>query len=169
MFSLEVVLEWNTTPGSGPPESEIKLAQSKGVLVQICHFNVSNERWILIVGEDILEQGFEVTCLINRYLLVGQTKVWLPFEMAARPPDILPSYWTIMPWCPCLSMYITLTGFRNGEPVSLAKTLSEHVSAELLVPLCELTFYFRWDNISSAHENNKVVNGDHVTWIPDGY
>ena len=26
VFSLEVVLEWNTTPGSGAPESEINLA-----------------------------------------------------------------------------------------------------------------------------------------------
>ena len=39
-----------------------------------------------MVGEDILEQGFEVTSLVmNRYLLVGQTKVWHQFEMAARP------------------------------------------------------------------------------------
>ena len=92
VFSLEVVLERNTTPGSGTPESEIKLALPpvKGGAFQdipsfLCHFKVSSERWVLIVGEDILEQGLEVLCLVmNRYLLVGQTKVWLPFEMAAR-------------------------------------------------------------------------------------
>ena len=74
-----------------------------------------------------------------------------------------------MPWCPCLSMYITLTGIQNGEPVSLVKTLSACASAELEVALCELTYYHRWYNISSAHENNKVVNEGHVTRIAEGY
>ena len=66
-------------------------------------------------------------------------------------------------------MYITLTGIQNGEPVSLAKTLSARTSAELEVALCELTYYHRWYNISSAHKNNEVVNGEHVTQIPNGY
>ena len=66
-------------------------------------------------------------------------------------------------------MYITVTGFQNGEPVSLAKTLSACASAELEVALCELTYYHRWYDISSAHKNNEVVNGEHVTQIPDGY
>ena len=66
-------------------------------------------------------------------------------------------------------MYITLTGIQNGEPVSLAKILSERASAELEVALCELTYYHRWYNISSAHKNNEAVNGEHVTRIPDGY
>ena len=74
-----------------------------------------------------------------------------------------------MPRCPCLSIYITLTGIQNCEPVSLAKTLSARASAELEVALCELTYYHRWHNISSAHENNDVVNGEHVTRIADGY
>ena len=66
-------------------------------------------------------------------------------------------------------MYITLTGIQNGEPVSLAKTLSARTSAELEVALCELTYYHRWYNISSAHKNNEVVNEEHVTQIPNGY
>ena len=66
-------------------------------------------------------------------------------------------------------MYITLNGIQNGEPVYLAKTLSARASAELEVALCELTYYHRWYNISSAHENIEVVNGEHVTRIPDGY
>ena len=66
-------------------------------------------------------------------------------------------------------MYITLTGIQNGEPVSLVKTLSARASAELEVALCELTYYHRWYNISSAHENNEVVNGEHITRIPGGY
>ena len=60
-------------------------------------------------------------------------------------------------------MYITPSGIQNGDPVSLAKL------AELEVVLCELTYYHRWYNISSAHENNEVVNEEHVTRIPDGY
>ena len=66
-------------------------------------------------------------------------------------------------------MYITLTGIQNGEPVSLAKILSSRASAELEVALCELTYYHRWYKISSAHKNNEVVNGEHVTPLPDGY
>ena len=62
-----------------------------------------------------------------------------------------------------------LTGIQNSEPVSLAKTLSARASAELEGALCELTYYHRWYNISSAHENNEVVNGEHVTRIPDGH
>ena len=90
VFSLEV--SSNETPPRQWRTSEIKLALPpvKGsafpdIPSLICHFNVSIERWVLIVGEDILEQGLEVTCLvINCYLLVGQSKVWLPFEMAAH-------------------------------------------------------------------------------------
>ena len=66
-------------------------------------------------------------------------------------------------------MYITVIGIQNGEPVSLVKTLSVCASAELEVALCGLTYNHRWYNICSAHKNNKVVNGEHVTQIPDGY
>ena len=66
-------------------------------------------------------------------------------------------------------MYIMLTVIQNGEPVSLTKTLSARASAELDLALCELTFYHRLYNISSVHENKKVVNEGHVTRIPDGY
>ena len=82
VFSLEVVLELNTTPGSGAPESEIKLPLPPVKL--ICHFNVSSERWVLIVGEDILEQGLEVTSLvINRYLSDFHLK-WPPARYFAE-------------------------------------------------------------------------------------
>ena len=66
-------------------------------------------------------------------------------------------------------MYITVTGIQNGEPGFLVKTLSACSCAELEVAFCELTYYHRWYNISSAHKNNKVVNGEQVTQIPDGY
>ena len=66
-------------------------------------------------------------------------------------------------------MHITVTGIQNGEPVSRAKTLSACASAELEVALCVLAYYHRWYSISSAHKNNEVVNGEHVTQIPDGY
>ena len=66
-------------------------------------------------------------------------------------------------------MYITVAGIQNSEPVSLVKTLSACASAELEVALCELTYYHRRYNISSAFKNNKVVNGEHVTKIPDGF
>ena len=66
-------------------------------------------------------------------------------------------------------MYITVTGIQNGEPVSLAKTLSACASAELEVALLELTYYHRLYNISSAYKSNEVVNGEHVTQIPDRY
>ena len=72
-------------------------------------------------------------------------------------------------WCPCLSMYITVTGIQNREPVSLTNTLSACASAEIEVALCELTYYHRWYNISSDNKNNEVVNGEHVTQIPDGH
>ena len=66
-------------------------------------------------------------------------------------------------------MYLTLTGIQNSEPVSLTKTLSALASAELDVALCEHKYYHRWYNISSTHENNKVVNEGHVTRIADGF
>ena len=47
--------------------------------------------------------------------------------------------------------------------------MSACASAELEVAVCELTYYHRWYKISSAHENNEVVNGEHITRIPDGY
>ena len=56
-----------------------------------------------------------------------------------------------------------------GQRNSLAETLSACASAELEVVPCELTYYHRWYNISSAHKNNEVVSEEHVTQIPDGY
>ena len=161
MAHQRVKLSWHCQQSSAFPDSAFPDIPSL-----ICQFNVSNERWVLIVGEDILEQGFEVTCLvINRYLLVGQTKVWLPFEKAARPIFCR----AIEQKCPCLSMYITLTGIQNGEPVSLARAFSARASAELEVALCELTYYHQWYNIRSANKNIEVFNGKHVTQILDGY
>ena len=57
----------------------------------ICHCNVSSERKVLIVGEDVREHGLIVTSLIiDHYFLVGQReRPCLFFEMAALS-DILP-------------------------------------------------------------------------------
>ena len=66
-----------------------------------------------------------------------------------------------------VSMYITLTGIQNGEPVYLAKNLSACRGLE--VALCELTYYHRWLNIGAALENNQVSTGRTTLKIPDGY
>ena len=73
--------------------------------------------------------------------------------------------------CLCIhawfTMYITLTGIQNGEPVYLAKNLSAYRGLE--VALCELTYYHRWLNIGAELGNNKVSDGCTVLDIPHGY
>ena len=84
----------NETPttGRGAPEGEVKLAlpPAEGRVLPdlsclVCHCNVSSERRVLIVGEDVREHGLKVTPLIvDHYFLVGQREdVDLFFEMAA--------------------------------------------------------------------------------------
>ena len=53
----------------------------------ICHCNVSSERRVLIVGNDVREHGLKVTPLIvGHHFLVGQReRPCLLFEMAACP------------------------------------------------------------------------------------
>ena len=80
LLRLEVVLKWNPTTGRGEPEGEVKLAlppaEGSGLPelpCLICHCNVSSERRVLIVGEDVREHGLKVTLLIvDHYVLVGQ-------------------------------------------------------------------------------------------------
>ena len=64
LLRLEVVLKWNPTTGRGAPEGEVKLAlppAEGSVLPDLpclaCHCNVSSERNVLIVGEDVREHG----------------------------------------------------------------------------------------------------------------
>ena len=83
--------------GRGAPEGEVKLALPpvEGSVLPdlsclVCHCNVSGERRVLIVGEDIREHGLKVTPLvIDHYFLVGQRErdddVGLFFEMTACP------------------------------------------------------------------------------------
>ena len=64
------------------------------------------------------------------------------------------------------TVYVTLTGIQNGDPVYLAKNLSASWG---LVALCELTYYHRWLNIGAELGKNKVSDGRTVLDIPDGY
>ena len=67
-FSLEMVPIRDATSA---PESEVQLALPPGhrsvlpvVPRLVCHCNVSSERGVLIVGEDVWEFGKEVTSLV---------------------------------------------------------------------------------------------------------
>ena len=84
----------NPTTGRGAPEGEVKLGlpQAEGSVLPdlpclVCHCNVSSERRVLIVGEDVWEHGLKVTPLIvEHYFLVGQReRPCLLFEMTACP------------------------------------------------------------------------------------
>ena len=97
LLRLEVVLKWNPTSGRGAPEGEVKLAlpPAEGSVLPdlpclVYHYNVSSERRVLIVGEDVREHGLKVTLrVIDHYFLVGQRgrdeDIGLFFEMTARP------------------------------------------------------------------------------------
>ena len=63
-----------------------------------------------------------------------------------------------------VTMYVTLTDFQNGEPVSVPGT----ACGGLEVALCELTYYHRWLNIS-AMLGNGIFDGHTVLGIPKGY
>ena len=80
------------TTGRGASEGEVKLAlpPAEGSVFPdlpclVCHCNVSSERRVLIVGEDVREHGLKVTpFIVDHYFLVGQREdVGLLFEMAA--------------------------------------------------------------------------------------
>ena len=79
--------------GRGAPEGEVKLTlpPAEGSVLPdlpclVCHCNVSSERRVLIVGEDVREHGLKLTPLIvDHYFLVGQRQSCLLFEMAACP------------------------------------------------------------------------------------
>ena len=85
--------QMNPTTGRGAPEGEVKLARppAEGSVLPdltclVCHCNVSRERRVLIVGEDVREHGFEVIPMaIDHYFLVGQRENRLLFKMAACP------------------------------------------------------------------------------------
>ena len=134
----------------------------------ICHCNISSERWVLIVGEDVWEDGLEVTSLvISHYLLAGQRDHYFLFEMATRPIF----RFTVKRIClfvHACSMYITLTGIQNGEPVYLA-SVPGNACRGLEIAHCELTYYHRWLNIGATLENNQVSTGHTTLKIPDGY
>ena len=80
LLRLEVVLKLNSTTSRGAPEGEVKLALSpaEGSILPdlpclVCHCNVSSERTVLIVGEDVRKHGLKVTPLIvDHYFLVRQ-------------------------------------------------------------------------------------------------
>ena len=169
---LEVVLNRDATSGGGAPESEIKLVLPPiersgfpGIPSLICHSDVPGKRRVLIIGEDVWEFGLEVTSLvINHYLLAGQKERLLLFEMTACP-ICCRAFERVGPFFHAwITMYVTLTGIQNEEPIYLAKNLS----APGEVALCELTYY-RWLNISAELENDRVSTGQTTPKIPDEY
>ena len=90
MVDVEAV---KPTTGRGAPEGEVKLAlpPAEGRVLPdlpslVCHCNVSSERRVLIVGEDVREHGSEVIpMVIDHYFVIGQRESRLLFEMAACP------------------------------------------------------------------------------------
>ena len=60
-------------------------------------------------------------------------------------------------------------GHQNSKWWTRLSCQDPFCCAELEVALCGLTYNHRWYNISSAHKNNEVVNGEHVSKIRDGY
>ena len=65
-----------------------------------------------------------------------------------------------------VTMYVTLTGIQNGEPVYLA-SVPGTACGGLEIALCELTYYHRWLNIGAALGNNQVSTGQSTLKIPD--
>ena len=90
VFSLEVVLNRDATSGGGAPNREVQLALPPtekscfpGIPSLVCHSDIPGEWGILVLVEDVWEDGLEVTSLvINLYLLVGERERLLLFEMA---------------------------------------------------------------------------------------
>ena len=71
LLRLEVVLKRNPTTVRGAPEGEVKLAlpPAEGSVLPdlpclVCPCNVSSERRVLQVGEDVREYGLLVTPLV---------------------------------------------------------------------------------------------------------
>ena len=93
VFTLEVVLNRDATSGDGAPNREVQLALAPiersgfpGIPSLVCHSDIPGEWGILVLGEDVWEDGLEVTSfVINLHLLVGERERLLLFEMAARP------------------------------------------------------------------------------------
>ena len=93
VFSLEMVISRDPAANSRALEGEVQLALPPGhrsVLPVaprlVSHIDVSSERGVLKVGEDVWERGLKVTPLvINHNLLAGQRERLLLFEMGPRP------------------------------------------------------------------------------------
>ena len=93
VFTLEVVLNRDAISGDGAPNREVQLALAPiersgfpGIPSLVCHSDIPGEWGILVLGEDVWEDGLEVTSfVINLHLLVGERERLLLFEMAARP------------------------------------------------------------------------------------
>ena len=93
VFSLEMVISRDPAASSRTPNREVQLALPPGhrsvlpvVPCLVHHIDVSSERGVLIVGEDVWERGLKVTPLVtNHNLLAGQRRLLL-FEMPPPPP-----------------------------------------------------------------------------------
>ena len=99
VFSLEMVISRDPAASCCAPYREVQLALPpvhRSVLLAVprlvSHIDVSSERGVLIVGEDVWEFHLEaVPFVINHNLLAGQRERLLLFEMS--PP---PLYFTVL-------------------------------------------------------------------------
>ena len=93
VFSLEMVISRDPAASCCAPYREVQLALPpvhRSVLPAaprlVSHINVSSERGVLIVGEDVREFHLEaVPFVINHNLLAGQRERLLLFEMSPLP------------------------------------------------------------------------------------
>ena len=86
----------------------------------VSHIDISSERGVLIVGDDVREFHLKaVPFVINHNLLAGQRERLLVFEC---PPAL---YFTVLlneKADLSIAMYVTLTDIQNGDPVSVPGT-----------------------------------------------
>ena len=134
----------------------------------VCHCKVSSERGVLIVDEDVWEDGLEVISLvINLYLLVGERECLLLFEMAPHP-ICCRGFERVGPLVHALGHYVRHTHWHSKWGTNLAYVPGTACGG-LEVALCELTYYHRWLNICAALGNNQVSTRQSTLKIPDGY
>ena len=65
-------------------------------------------------------------------------------------------------------MYITISDYKNGQPIDLLMSLNNR-NDNYLVALSEILFYPKWHNISAKLKNNYFIKNGVEHLIPDGY
>ena len=171
-----MVLNRDATSGGGAPNREVQLALPPiersgfpGIPSPVCHSDIRGECGILVLGEDVWEDGLDVTSnVINLYLLVGERERLLLFEMASRP-ICCRAFERVGPLVHALGHYVRHTHRHSKWGTGLSCICSRHCVWGLEVALCELTYYHRWLNIGAALGNNQVSTGQSTLKIPGGY